>query len=139
MSDVVKHEVKSIGEKVSDRIRASFVDLIPEDAWKAMVQKEIVTFTEGVQEPYGRGTKPSPLQSIIRAELESRFKAEVIKAMDAQEGCLEQCNPAMGTGRIRHKDRSGTEGRDGGGDVCWSCPERRHADSGSNAAVISSW
>ena len=48
MSDTatVPFKPESLGDKVRERIQASFVDLVPEDVWKGMVQKAIDDFNE---------------------------------------------------------------------------------------------
>lgn len=56
----------TLRDKISDRIRSSFVELIPEEAWKAMVQKEINTF------------RTVGLPNLIKEELKERL-SKVLK------------------------------------------------------------
>ena len=61
--------------KITDRVKSSFVELIPEEAWRAMVGKEIERFTTEYREH--NTDKPSSLQALIREELTSRLKTQI--------------------------------------------------------------
>ncbi len=65
----------TLRDKISDRIRSSFVELIPEEAWKAMVQKEINKFMlEG-------------LPKLIREELRERLSKVLKEELEKPEYC----------------------------------------------------
>ena len=74
-NEVALINIESLKDKVSDKIRASFVDLIPEDAWKAMVEKEIKRFITPPKPAYDDKNPLSPLEGLIREELKSIFGA----------------------------------------------------------------
>lgn len=66
--------MEDVKERIALRIKASFVELMPEDAWTKMVQSEIKRFTEA---PYERGYSPNrlpPLHRILREVLEERYR-----------------------------------------------------------------
>lgn len=44
MSEVVKYDANVVMQGVKDKIRATFVDLIPEEKWNEMIQTEIDVF-----------------------------------------------------------------------------------------------
>jgi hypothetical protein len=69
----------SLQDKVQERIRASFVNLIPEDAWKVMVEREISYFTS----PSRRGDElVTPIGLMIRAEIQERLKEKLKAHLD---------------------------------------------------------
>lgn len=79
MNEVMVADLKAT---VSDRIKSTFVSLIPEDQWKALVDKEIgVFFAPKDSNGYGRERKTSPFQDIVAQELEARFRADVLTAI----------------------------------------------------------
>lgn len=80
-----------LAAKVQERVRGALVDLIPEDAWKAMIQREIKLWMEGETaknnsyDSYNNRSAIEPgIRRIVRAELESMFAANV-KALLASE------------------------------------------------------
>lgn len=46
-NQIEKFDPSKLMDGVRDRIKATFVSLIPDDAWEKMVEKEIYTFTTG--------------------------------------------------------------------------------------------
>lgn len=109
---IEKFDPSKLMEGVKDRIKATFVSLIPDDAWEKMVEKEIYIFTEGrikierkyidgqyqdteVREPYKqagfvgldnlRDEDISPLQKMIREELRERFKQNLVEFLQSEE------------------------------------------------------
>jgi hypothetical protein len=67
--------VVNIQETITQRIRASFVELLPEEAFAKIVADEIKRFTTDKEQFYdNRNLQPSPLRQLIRAELQNRFK-----------------------------------------------------------------
>lgn len=75
--------MEDVKERIAARIKASFVELMPEEAWTKMVETEIARFSK-VQDRGCRDTRSfSDLQGIIREILEERYrdmlKAELVK------------------------------------------------------------
>lgn len=66
---------KSVADVVADRIRATFVELIPPEQFKALVNREIQWFITASANTYHDARSFSPLQRLIQQELESKFKA----------------------------------------------------------------
>lgn len=72
-------------QAIKERIRASFVDLIPEEQWTKMVQDEVNWFT---REPSGHSyNQPlaSPLRVLIRKQLEDVFKDKLKQELSKPE------------------------------------------------------
>ena len=83
MPDITPFSPETLRDKISERIRASFVDLIPEDAWKSMVGEQIRHFTTGSSQ-WG-DQRISPLQGMIRDEIRDRFKVKLKEYLDSSE------------------------------------------------------
>lgn len=87
MSNVTNFDPMTLAEKLRERIRTSFVDLIPDETWKAMVEKEIQSFT--TQERNYSGNHPSPLQALIASiakdEIKKRIESQVLALLTTPE------------------------------------------------------
>jgi hypothetical protein len=81
--DVTKFTPESLRDKIADRIRVSFVDLIPEDSWRLLVEEQIRHFTTGSRQWNDQGA--SPLQAMIRDEIKERFKTKIKEYLDSPE------------------------------------------------------
>ncbi len=98
----VSTEVKSPAEIISGKIKAEFVNLIPDDQWTAMVKKEIDKFTE--RSGYNKD-RESEFEAIVKAEIKKAIReklAEKIKALpyvnneDILEGMILKIADAAG-------------------------------------------
>lgn len=94
-----------LAAKVQERVRGALVDLIPEDAWKAMIQREITLWMNGQtgrgSHGYG-GYEPTiepGIRRIVRAELETMFKARVSELLASPEwaGTWEEGKKTVGS------------------------------------------
>lgn len=92
MNDIVKFDPTKLADQVRDRIRNTFADLIPEDAWKTMVEAEIHAYTRPERNTYSGQEMPSPFARAVREELEKALR-ERVKAM------LNSPEWAVGTGQ----------------------------------------
>lgn len=97
MTELAKWDPAAIKKKIADHIKATYVDLIPPEAWVQLVDAEVTEFTTDVKEEilwngHQRSgqykTIPSPLKKIVKDELTDFFKeqvkAELAKAEYAQ-------------------------------------------------------
>ena len=73
-----------VRDKIAERIRTAFVELIPDEQWKAVVDAEIKRFSEPTCDRY-RNDQPSPLQAIIRSELETSFRGAIKAELNKPE------------------------------------------------------
>ncbi len=78
--------MNTLKDKITDRIKDSFIDLVPEEAWRGMVEKEIANFIEPNKDHYNK-TIPSPLQSLIHDELTRRFEVAIRAELDSHPLC----------------------------------------------------
>lgn len=64
---------------IKDRIKAQFVDLIPDDVFMTMVEAEIKLFTEGRPPDRWDNNKDrsSPFQKIVQEEIQARFRVKI--------------------------------------------------------------
>lgn len=115
-NEIEKFDPSKLMDGVKDRIKATFVSLIPDDAWNKMVEDEIYSFTEGKiiveqkwdseksgyvtvkrREPYKGefnldGTKKydaelSPLQNMIRNMLREKITKDLTNYLGGSEYC----------------------------------------------------
>lgn len=88
--NVVQYDPARLMDAVRDRIKAEFVGLIPEDAWKAMVKAEVERFfkAEDVYN-YGYGSDrkalPSQFQRVVWDALQEDTKARVKAFLSSPE------------------------------------------------------
>lgn len=74
-----------------ERVRGTIADLIPEDAWTAMVQKEVDLFLkETTREAYGYQNRnqdrvPSGLATVVLKVLEEETRKRVLALLDLPE------------------------------------------------------
>ena len=69
--------------KVTERIRASFIDLIPEEQFKQLVERELATFQ--TPQRWRGEDHPSPLSALVRDEITARLKAQLKAELDKDE------------------------------------------------------
>lgn len=110
-NNIEKFDPSQLMEGVKDRIKATFVSMIPDDVWNQMVEREIYIFTEGrIKQEYDYSTKQykevrvpyqgdiekdqwgnkkpddiSPLQEMIRQGLRDKFKEDLDKYLTSDD------------------------------------------------------
>jgi hypothetical protein len=85
MPDLAPYDPAKIMDAVRDRIKAEFVSLIPEDAWKGLVDAEVKKFFEAPREDhYSRGY-PSDFQRTVWGCLEVEVKKRVQEYLASPE------------------------------------------------------
>jgi len=77
MSEIAKFDPSTLMEGVRAKIRASFVELIPDDAWNQMVKTEIDNFLLGEYDRWSNKRNDSGFQKIVREELQKAVKEKV--------------------------------------------------------------
>jgi len=73
----VKYDPAKLMEMVRDRIRATYVSLIPDDQWTAMVKREVDLFFEEKNETTYGTTRSSRFKDVVFSELEKVAKEKV--------------------------------------------------------------
>lgn len=75
--------LQSIQDNIRDRIKAEFVNLIPDEAWTAMVQSVVTEFTTDTRDRYNSSLPhTSPMKAMIRGELEAIAKGHLKTELD---------------------------------------------------------
>ncbi len=82
--ELTKIDLGGAAQELRDKIRSAFVDMIPPEQWAAMIQAELQAFTKPLHNTYGEA-RPSPLQAMMRAELERIVKAKITEALASPE------------------------------------------------------
>ena len=86
---VAQFNPSTIMDGVRDKIKASFIELIPEEHWNAMVQKEIDDyFSENINvntNNYDKSNFKSKFQILLRSELESECKLRLADYLKSSE------------------------------------------------------
>ncbi|MDH7801292.1 MULTISPECIES: hypothetical protein [unclassified Rhizobium] len=84
MTDNAIAPLSQVQENIRNKIKAEFVNLIPDEMWSAMVASVVEDFTSNVEERYGRMEKrESPMKRMIREEIEAQVKASIKAKIDA--------------------------------------------------------
>lgn len=85
--EITKFDPNKLVDRVRERVRGTIADLIPEDAWTAMVKKEIDLFLkETTRESYGYNNNqrvPSGLATAVHDVLEEETKRRVKAYLDS--------------------------------------------------------
>ncbi len=75
--------MKSIQDSIRDKIKGEFVNLIPDDAWNAMVAGVVKEFTTPVRVTRdGSYIEQSPIQGLIRDEFTTLARAHLKTELD---------------------------------------------------------
>ncbi len=83
----MQYDPSRLMDSVRDRIKAEFVGLIPEDAWKEMVKAEVDKFFE-MQHDNGYGNRtalPSAFRRVVWEELGTATKAKMKEFLASEE------------------------------------------------------
>lgn len=75
MSIELSQQAVSLNNIIADRLRGEFVQLLPPETWAGLVKQELQRFTQPIT-GYG-GPTASPLQAIIREELEKKLREAI--------------------------------------------------------------
>lgn len=86
MNDVVKFDTNALKTRISERIRGNFIELIPDEAFDALVTAEIKDFTSiQNRSGYSSNDRYSDLQKMIKDELRDRYRALIKQKFDDPE------------------------------------------------------
>lgn len=85
--EVSTYDPAKLMDAVRDRIKAEFVSLIPEDAWKKLVDAEVKKFFETTADNgYSQNrTFPSPFGKIVWEELDKETRVRVKALLESSE------------------------------------------------------
>ncbi len=83
-NQVERFDPQSLMAGVRDRIKATFVSLIPDDEWERLVKAEIETFFQS-KDRYNSTYYTSDFQMIVNQELTAHTKNQVAKLLVSPE------------------------------------------------------
>lgn len=78
MSDLTKFKPEDYMQKVKDRIKSSFVEMIPDDQWENMIKHEIDEFLKLRETSGYRKERTSNFSSMVQSQLQE-FSKEKLK------------------------------------------------------------
>jgi hypothetical protein len=81
MSEVQKFDPSTLMQGVKDRIKATFVSLIPDDQWDQMVKKEVDDFFKSIDTSYNSKNYRSAFGDVVRGELEKYVKEKISETL----------------------------------------------------------
>lgn len=75
--------LSQVQENIRNKIKAEFVNLIPDEMWTAMVASVVEDFTSNTKQQYGRiETIESPFKRMIREEIEAQIRVSIKDSID---------------------------------------------------------
>lgn len=77
MNDIKKFDPATLASKVKERVKNSFIDLIPDDEWEKFIKREIKHFMDYRYNP----KDDTPFQKLIKDELVIFMKLKIKKAL----------------------------------------------------------
>lgn len=81
-------DVEKINEAIRAKVRLAFLEAIPEDAWKAMIEKEIKVFIDPKERNYSYNSdryQPSDFSRVVNEELTKWLRERMLKYLDSDE------------------------------------------------------
>lgn len=110
INEIVKMDSEKAAAVIRDRIRASFISLIPDDQWDKMIQTEIDAFMKPQTERGYSGERvvPSGFSTVIKEELTKTLKTKLEEHFSSPqwqshwEGCKPVASEMMRTMIIEH-------------------------------------
>jgi hypothetical protein len=74
MTEIMSYDASAVMQGVKDHIKATFVELIPEDKWNEMIQTEVNRFFKNGG---WQGDRPSEFENVVKACLHELLKEKV--------------------------------------------------------------
>jgi hypothetical protein len=77
--------LQSVQDNIKNRIKAEFVNLIPDEMWSAMVAEVVSDFTKDkVENPntYNVRKREAPIKALIREQIEAIAKTHITATLD---------------------------------------------------------
>ncbi len=84
MSDLVTYDPKSAAEAMQEKIRQEFLNHIPPEAWKQLIEGEIAKFTKPGRDYNNRDT-PSGLATVINEVLRKKAAETLVEYLNGDE------------------------------------------------------
>jgi len=84
-NEVVQFNMDDVKKRIEETIKASFVMMMPEDSWKALVNKEIYNFMQPDTNYNKNSTYLSPLSKLIIEELMAFTRIKIQQELNQPE------------------------------------------------------
>src|SRR6478609_7514861 len=84
MSEIQKFDPSTLMQGVRDRIKATFVSLIPDEQWNQMVETEMKSFFTTSVDRWGNGTK-AQFKEVLDTELARRSRETINALLDKDD------------------------------------------------------
>lgn len=85
MNEVKQFDPNDIMKGVKDRIKATFVDMIPDEQWDAMIKKECDEFIYGRKNEYNSNRPFSEFKNIVQQALQDECKKRMADYLNGPE------------------------------------------------------
>lgn len=85
MYDIENFDPSNLMQGVKDRVKATFVSLIPDDQWDKMCKSEIDYFFSTKENDYSNREKPSDFRLICSEVLKEMAKIKIIEFISSYE------------------------------------------------------
>lgn len=74
--------LSQVQENIRNKIKAEFVNLIPDEMWTAMVESVVEDFTTGDRDQWGNRRQEPEIKRLIRSAIEDEVKTSIKAKMD---------------------------------------------------------
>jgi hypothetical protein len=86
MTEVTKFDPNAYVDKIREKIKASLIDVIPDDQWNTMLRAEITQFFESKRPAYHGGpAQPSEFHRVVMSVIEDETKTRVKELLNSPE------------------------------------------------------
>lgn len=85
MAEIEKFDPSTLMQGVKDRIKSTFVSLIPDEQWNHMVDIEIKKFFAPDQYGHSKRENPSDFTRVVHEELTKVTKEMIAKQLNAED------------------------------------------------------
>lgn len=88
MSDLQKFDPATLMQGVRDRIKSTFVSLIPDEQWESMIKKEIQEFFEPTKDRYNNYQQMSSFSKVCNEVLADITKGQISDILKKYESTI---------------------------------------------------
>ncbi|MFI5296498.1 MAG: hypothetical protein ACHREM_00250 [Polyangiales bacterium] len=89
MDPAAAFDPRKLAQQVQERVRGTIADLMPEDAWQAMIQREIKLWIDGAPATRSnfdsRQEVPPGVRAVVQDVLKTMMKEKVREALNSPE------------------------------------------------------
>ena len=86
MNDIQKYDPTSIMKDVTDRVKATFATLIPDEKWQEMVQGCVDEFFKRKSNSYSGSSTESKFENLMNELIKEEAKMQIQKFLSSYQG-----------------------------------------------------